>query len=765
MRRIMQTTTLMKQRWRLEVRGIVQGVGFRPYIYRLAHQFGLAGNILNSESGVLVEIEGHATDVEAFLSAMPREAPPLARILELEQTQIGPLGETVFTILESTRLHRAGTLISPDIATCDDCVREMFDPADRRYLYPFINCTNCGPRFTIVRGVPYDRAQTSMAQFTMCRLCQAEYDDPLDRRFHAQPNACGVCGPQVEMVDASGMLQSRANDAVHDAVRFLKTGRILAVKGLGGFHLAVDARQPDAVHELRRRKNRGQKPFALMVADLEAARKICDVSNHEAELLQSFARPIVLLRKKSAELDALAPDGDQLGVFLPYTPLHHLLLADEGLSSLVMTSGNISEEPIAIDNHEAIARLSPIADFFLLHNREILLRCDDSVVRSLHGATQFARRSRGFVPAPVLLKSTPECILAVGGDLKNTICLSRDRYAFPGQHVGDMGNLSTYEFFGESVRHFQQILEVTPTTIAYDLHPGYVATQWAKRQKDIRLVGVQHHHAHVASCMAEHQLSETVVGVALDGTGYGTDGHAWGCEVLVADPQRFSRAAHLAYTPMPGGELCIHQPWRMAVAQLWQAYGEEWRDVAPASLLESVSAAEIRIVEQLLRKGTLCPLTSSCGRLFDVVSALVCGRTHVFYEAQAAIVLEACCAAESSTEPYPFEIIEGACLQIDAKPMIAKLLEDLKMNASAGLISRRLHDGLIQVLTQVVMRIAGETGLRKVCLSGGSFQNAILASGLKHYLEAAGLNVFTQTLVPTGDGGLSLGQLIVAANQ
>jgi hydrogenase maturation protein HypF len=750
----------MKQRLKINVRGIVQGVGFRPYIYRLAHRFGLGGSILNSESGVTIEIEGMASDIEEFLSALPLEAPILARILEMETFEVARKEQSEFLILESTRAHSASTLVSPDIATCDDCVREMFDPSNRRYLYPFINCTNCGPRFTIVRSVPYDRKQTSMAAFSMCAQCQADYDDPLDRRFHAQPNACWDCGPQVELFPA-GWKQN----AILETVRLLKNGSIVAVKGLGGFHLAVDAHNADAVHELRRRKGRGDKPFAVMVANLSAARLLCVVTNSEAELLLSPQHPIVLLNKRSAKFDALAPDGNHLGLFLPYTPLHHLLVGDNGLPALVMTSANLSEEPIAIDNHEAIARLKGVADFFLLHNREILLRCDDSVMRSIDGRPQFARRSRGFVPSPIVLQEKLPNILAVGGDLKNVICMSRGRYAFPGQHIGDMENLSAYDFFLESIHHFEQILEVHPEVIAHDLHPGYLSTQWAKAQSGISLVGVQHHHAHIASCMAENQLSGKVIGVALDGTGFGTDGHVWGGELLIADLKTFERAAHLACTPMPGGEKCIHEPWRMAVANLWQTFCETWRDHAPPSLFSEIPAADVRIVEQMLHSATHSPLTSSCGRLFDAVSALVCGRTHVSYEAQAAIVLEACCDPQTNVGAYPLDIIEGACLQIDTRPLFTALTTDLKNHVEPGTMSRRFHEGLMNALAEVVHRVSKIHKLNRVCLSGGSFQNTILAHGMKARLEAAGLRVFIQTLVPAGDGGLSLGQLIIAANQ
>ena len=753
----------MSQRLKIEVRGMVQGVGFRPFVYKLAHRFGLTGNVRNSESGVVIDVQGADDSVMAFLEALTAEAPPLARVLKITTAAL-PLQESIgFAIMQNISAGHANTLISPDIATCADCVAEMLDPDNRRYRYPFINCTNCGPRFTITRSVPYDREQTSMSAFTMCERCQTEYDDPMDRLFHAQPNACWDCGPQLRLIDDEGIVQS--GDPVAEAIRLLKLGYVFAIKGLGGFHLAVDANQPEAVEELRRRKLRGEKPFALMVANTAAVKIACNVGVGDAALLESPQRPIVLLHKTSAIYDTLAPDGNHLGVFLPYTPLHHLLVGNQELPALVMTSANRSDEPIAIDNEEAASRLAGIADFLLAHDRDILLRCDDSVIRQVGGKAQFARRARGFVPSPILLKDACLPILAVGGELKNTICLSRGSMAFLGQHIGDLEDLSAYEFFQESIAHFQDILEVRPVMIAHDLHPGYLATQWAKRQTNMRLVGVQHHHAHIASCMAENQLAGAVIGVALDGTGYGSDGQAWGGEVLIADLQKFERAAHLAYTPMPGGVQAIHEPWRMAVSSLWQTFGTDWRCHIPASLLATFPSQSLQQVEQLLRGGTQLPLTSSCGRLFDAVAALTLARTHVTYEAQAAMALEACCDTSNTTDAYPFAISEGDCLQIETTPLFIALTDDLQQSVPPEIISRRFHNGLIEALASVVFRIAQRTSLQRVCLSGGSFQNAILSEGLERKITAAGLTVFTHALVPPGDGGLSLGQLIVAANQ
>jgi hydrogenase maturation protein HypF len=756
----------MNRRLRVEVRGIVQGVGFRPYIYRLAQRYNLGGSIHNSESGVSIEIQGESQNVAAFITTLPLEAPTLAHIHEIDAADVDLQPDSEFIIVESTRSTTAKTLISPDIATCGECVQEMLDPANRRYLYPFINCTNCGPRFTIVRQVPYDRKQTSMANFSMCPLCQSEYDDPLDRRFHAQPNACWICGPQLELVDKSGKRPS--GDPILEAIRLLKAGESLAIKGLGGFHLAVDANQPKAVQELRNRKARGEKPFAVMVPNIATAQALCLIDQEDAALLESPQRPIVLLPRRTTEFNDLAPDNQQLGVFLPYTPLHHLLFSQGDLTALVMTSANLSEEPIAINNAEALDRLQHIAGFFLMHNRDILLRCDDSVARRVFNRTQFARRSRGFVPSPIELMQSFPPILAVGGELKNTICLSRDRYAFLGQHIGDLENLSAFDFFQESISHFQQILEVQPGLIAHDLHPAYLATRWAKEQsnrRDLPIIGVQHHHAHIASCMAEHHLTGPVIGIALDGTGYGTDGQAWGGEILIANLQSFKRAAQLAYVPMPGGEQAIREPWRMAVSQLWHTFGEDWQNHVPAEWLTRLRPQNVAVIEQLLARNTSMPLTSSCGRLFDAVSSLVCNRIQVSYEAQAAIILEACCSPNANLGAYPFSIAEGPCLQVETQPLFAALTEDLCRHASPAIMSTRFHAGLVNILANTTSRIAQDTEINQVCLSGGSFQNAVLSRSLEEKLTGLGFTVFVQEQVPPGDGGLSLGQLVIAANQ
>jgi hydrogenase maturation protein HypF len=808
----------------IEVTGIVQGVGFRPYVYRLALQRNLAGFITNTAAGVSIEVEGPAEAVDDFVSQLPVEAPRLARITQLAAGDIPARAEGKFRILPSRPGESRRVLISPDVAICDDCLRELFDPSDRRFHYPFINCTNCGPRYTIVRDIPYDRARTSMAVFPMCADCQGEYDDPLDRRFHAQPNACWKCGPQVELWDGEGK-QVEAADPIAEAAARLQAGYVVAVKGLGGFHLAVDATNPAAVSRLREGKRRVEKPFAIMAPSFEAVRNLCELDDASRALLESPERPIVLLRKKSPSLIAelVAPFNREYGVFLPYTPLHHLLFAAGRFQALVMTSGNISEEPIAIDNPEALARLGGIADFFLVHNRDILLRCDDSVVRvspvaqtsafevcgssppasveevvqgarpserrSLsanqaaepqvvvnridrnlgrpgHGqAVQLIRRSRGYVPVPVFLSEDLPPILAVGGELKNTVCLTKGRHAFLSQHVGDLENLESYGFFETTISRFKRILEVEPQLLAYDLHPDYFSTRWALGQSSIERVGVQHHHAHIASCMAENHLDGKVIGIALDGTGYGTDGAVWGGEVLLATYADFQRVAHLDYVPMPGGAAAITEPWRMAVSYLHKHFGETLWDLE-IPFVRELDRRQVAVLVRMLERGVNSPLTSSCGRLFDAVSALAGIRKRVNYEAQAAIEFEAAIAGGGGGAGYAFEIRpEGSGWVIDTRPLFAAAVNDLKGGVPVGIISCRFHEGFVDVLARTAKLIHGETGLVSICLSGGSFQNVFLLEHLKRRLEAEGLKVFTHSEVPCGDGGLSLGQALVAAHR
>jgi hydrogenase maturation protein HypF len=767
----------MDMRKAIEIAGIVQGVGFRPFIYRLANENNLTGFITNTEAGVSIEVEGAPEAVEAFLARLPKEVPPLARITNMEVSDRPSDHDVDFRILPSRAGNERRVLIAPDVAICDDCLAELRNPADRRFRYPFINCTNCGPRYTIVRDIPYDRAKTSMAAFPMCPECQREYDDPRNRRFHAQPNACWICGPHVELWDAEGR-RLENSDPIAKAVELLAAGEIVAVKGLGGFHLAVDAMHEAAVARLRERKRRVEKPFAIMAPTLAGLEEFCRLDDASRKLLQSPAHPIVLLKKNHPErlAPSVAPFNRDLGVFLPYTPLHHLLFSEKRFSALVMTSGNISEEPIAIDNAEAVERLRGLADYFLVHNREILLRADDSVMRIAGGRARQVRRSRGYVPAPIFLKEKLPPVLAVGGELKNTICLTRGREAFLSQHIGDLENLESYKFFESTVAGLKRILEVEPQILAYDLHPDYFSTRWALAQQGMDLVGVQHHHAHIASCMAENHLDGPVIGLALDGTGYGLDGKIWGGEVLVADYHGFQRLAHLDYIPMPGGSAAIAEPWRMALAYLFHYFGRDfWEFDIPFT--RSLDRRRTETLLRLMERGFNSPMTSSAGRLFDAVAAMAGIREHINYEAQAAIELEAAiegsraerCSAlftggAGEDDGYPFAIREDRDgWIIDTRPTLQALAHDLREGIPTGVVSYRFHLGFVDVLARVAELVRGRSGLNRICLSGGSFQNCFLSEHLQKRLEAQGFQVFTHAEVPCGDGGISLGQAVVAA--
>jgi hydrogenase maturation protein HypF len=759
----------MEVRRQIEVSGIVQGVGFRPCVYRLATSRHLCGTIRNTSAGVTIEIQGPAETVQDFVERLPAEAPPLARITSFTVNELSCNGDRDFRIIHSHEGEEVRTLISPDVAICPDCLREMFDQNDRRYRYPFINCTNCGPRFTIIRDIPYDRASTSMAMFPMCPACLAEYENPLDRRFHAQPNACWECGPRVELWDKSGN-RIECRDPIVEAVSALHAGLVVAVKGLGGFHLAVDATNAAAVALLRQRKRRVEKPFAVMVPDFQAAKGICELDDAARTVLQSIERPIVLLPKallpkKSPSVvpDEVAPFNHYLGIFLPYTPLHYLLLAEGGFKALVMTSGNLSEEPIAIDNREAVHRLNGLADYFLVHNRDILLRCDDSVVRVAGGITRQLRRSRGFVPVPVFLKNDQPSVLAVGGELKNTICLTKGKTAFLSQHVGDLENAESYGFFHEAIEHLERILGIRPEIVAYDLHPDYFSTKWALQQSGLRLVGVQHHHAHIASCMAENHLEGRVIGFALDGTGYGTDGHIWGGEVLIAGYEDFERAAHFEYVPLPGGEAAIREPWRMAVSYMAHHFGREFLKL-DIPFVSQLSRPKVDLLLRMMEQGVNSPLTSSCGRLFDAVAALIGIRQQVNYEAQAAIELQMAIAPSEEETAYPMKLLpQDDHWIIGTRPLLEALLDDLGRRLPVAAISRRFHNGLVEGFVQLATLLRKKTALHRVCLSGGTFQNIYLSQRLEARLSEAGFEVFTQKEVPSGDGGLSLGQALVAA--
>jgi hydrogenase maturation protein HypF len=751
--------------------GVVQGVGFRPFVYRLAMEEGLAGRIGNDTDGVTIEVEGPGERVDAFLTRLRAETPPLARIDSVAVRDLAATGETGFRIVASEVLGRVSTGIPADAATCADCLRELLDPADRRYRYPFLNCTNCGPRFTITRRIPYDRPQTSMARFPMCPDCQREYDDPLNRRFHAQPNACWVCGPRVWLVAVDGT-EMRVEDPVSETINSLLAGRIMAIKGIGGFHLSVDATNEAAVMRLRERKHRYGKPLAVMVRDLEAARRICELTTEEESLLMTAARPIVLARARQGNGIAagVAPGIPWLGVFLPYAPLQHLLFADARVHALVMTSANLSEEPIAIDNDEAQTRLGGIADAFLMHDREILQRCDDSVAAIVDGAPQLIRRARGFVPLGVGLQFDAPPLLAVGGHLKNVFALARGRFAYQSQHLGDLENLTGLEFFKESLAHLMRTFEIEPEAVVHDLHPGYLSTNWAKEwatERGLELIAVQHHHAHVAGCMAEHGLTGPVIGLALDGTGYGTDGKIWGGEVLLARLDSFERFAHLEYVPLPGGEAAIREPWRMALGHL-NAAGFDVTSGEALGLLGATDQ-EARVLRRAVERGVNAPLTSSLGRLFDAVAAVVLKRRAVDYEAQAAIELEGIAVDEPDDElGYAMEWLEGNWAlrepsRLSAAPLWRALISDLKLGVSKPRIAAHFHAGVAEgfVRAAVLARVA--TGITRVVMSGGCLHNRRLARLLHVKLKAEGFEVFRHAHVSPGDGGLSYGQAVVGA--
>jgi hydrogenase maturation protein HypF len=746
---------------KLKINGIVQGVGFRPFIYQLAHQYGLKGEVANTSAGVSIHIEGPAEKIASFESDLSEKSPPLARIVEISRRPESLKHYLDFSIVPSSGKGHVSTLISPDVSICNDCLRELFDPADRRYLYPFINCTNCGPRYTIIADIPYDRPKTSMRHFKMCPRCQAEYDDPADRRFHAQPNACANCGPQVALYD-NRQHRIEAEDPIAKTADLIRNGHIVALKGLGGFHLAVDAENTGAVARLRSRKLREEKPFAIMSFDLESIGRYARIDSKEAALLTSIQRPIVLLSKKipNSISEEVAPRNKYLGVMLPYTPLHYLLLS-HGFTALVMTSGNLSEEPIAIDNADAFERLAGLADYFLIHNRDIYLRSDDSIVRWAAGAVRFIRRSRGFVPIPIFLKNRIPSILACGAELKNTICVTKGNNAFLSQHIGDLENLATYDFFKLTIDHLERILEIAPEIVACDMHPDYLSTRFAEEQQGVEKIRIQHHHAHIVSCMAEHQLAGTVLGLSFDGTGYGLDGAVWGGEVLATEAKGFKRLAHLAYVSMPGSSAAIKEPWRMAVSYLCDAFGGEFRNL-DLPFLKQIDEQKVKVTAEMISKGLNSPPTSSLGRLFDGVAALTGIRQRVNFEGQAAMELEML-AADGVDSIYDYQWETGDGYRILPAPIIRGVIRDIKSGVSTAEISAKFHGTLIRLFAHLCEVIRKEHGLDRVVLSGGVFQNSLLLSGLIQALENKHFKVFSHQLVPANDGGIALGQAVAAA--
>ncbi len=749
----------------IRVEGVVQGVGFRPYVYSLATGLGLAGLVGNDVDGVFAEVEGSARAVARFLALLGQEAPPLARIERISSTRLGVTGAADFAIVPSQAGGERRTLIAADSATCADCLRELADPADRRYRYPFINCTNCGPRFTIVRDVPYDRPLTTMSGFGMCAPCAAEYHDPADRRFHAQPVCCPACGPRLSLVTPDGTRLS-GSDPVAAAAGLLRCGRVVAVKGLGGYHLAVDAGNSEAAAALRARKHREDRPFAVMVPDLATAGQLCVLDQAARRLLMSPRRPIVLLPRRSGAsvpvAPAVAPGNRQLGLMLPYTPLHHLLL-EAVAGPIVATSGNVSDEPIAYGDGEALARLAGIADAFLLHDRPIQIRADDSVVRVLGGRESVIRRSRGYVPEPLTTSLRfRRPVLACGAELKNTFCLATGNRVFVSQHIGDLANAETLRSFTEGIEHFRRLFDVVPQVVAHDMHPDYLSTKYAAQLDGVELLAVQHHHAHIASCLADNSEAGPVIGVAFDGTGYGADGTVWGGEFLIADLAGFERAGCLEPVPMPGGEAAIRQPWRMAAAYLAACY-----PAGPPAGLAVVRRNERRFATVLAMadRHVNSPLTSSAGRLFDAVAALAGIRDVVSYEGQAAIELEQAADAHERGS-YPAAIAGRAGrLSVHGADLVRAAADDMLAGVAPAVIAARFHNGLSAAIVTVCARLREQSGLSVVALSGGVFQNQLLTGQVVAGLADEGFRVLVHSRVPCNDGGISLGQAAVAGSR
>lgn len=742
------------RRIRITVNGIVQGVGFRPFVYRLACTRSIQGFIRNTPSGVVIEAQGAGETLEGFLTEIERHPPPLARITALETVSVSCEPCSCFDIDLSVHGHEVETLIPPDIALCESCRSELFDSRNRRFRYPFINCTDCGPRYTIVESIPYDRPFTSMKGFPLCPDCAEEYRDPLDRRFHAQPNACPVCGPAVMLLDSSGN-RLAADRVIREASAMLKAGKIVAVKGVGGFHLAVDARNGSAVQRLRDRKAREEKPFAVMMRDLASVRQICVVGSDEAAALRSAEAPIMLLEKSAGFPlpEIIAPGNDRLGVMLPYSPLHALLL-EEGPDMVVMTSANCSDEPVLHDDADAVRRLVGIADAFLVHNRPILQKCDDSVAIHLSGALRLFRRSRGYVPAPVLLDEDGPPLLATGGELKNTLCLLHGRNAILSQHLGDMKNFETWQFFTDAARHLQELFRTSPELVVHDLHPDYLTTRWASMQP-LPLLGVQHHHAHLAACLAENGEHSPVIGLVLDGTGYGPDGTIWGGEVLIGDCAGVERFASLEAMPLPGGDAAILEPWRAALGYLYRSCPE----IPDLPFLRDVMSDE---VTELLVRNLHCSETSSCGRLFDVVAAVAGLRNRVFYEGQSAVELMQAAGGRLGSGRFSsgVEVRDGRLVMLVA-PLVRDVASAVGDGMLPGEISRRFHRTLCDMLLDVTRRASSASGIRTVALSGGVFQNSLLFETLVAELQASGYRVLTHTAVPCNDGGISLGQAVI----
>ena len=756
------------QRVRAIVRGAVQGVGFRPFVFRLATEIGLVGWVSNSSHGVIIEVEGDEAQLRRFIARLDRDRPPRAFVLSLEISFLDPLGYTAFEIRPSIEGAKTA-LVLPDIATCPDCLREIFDPNDRRHRYPFTNCTNCGPRFTIIQGLPYDRPKTTMGGFVMCETCRREYEDPRDRRFHAQPNACPRCGPHLELWSRGGEVLASRDDALRGAAEVVRRGDILAIKGLGGFHLMVDARRDDSVEKLRAVKAREEKPFALMYPSLEAVVADCEVSEAEARLLGSPEAPIVLLRRRrpyGADIrrpyghvvSSVAPGNPYLGVMLPYTPLHHLLMRELGFP-VVATSGNLSDEPICTDEHDALGRLGGLADVFLVHNRPIARHADDSVVSVTAGRELVLRRARGYAPLPVPLRQAAGRVLAVGAHLKNTVAIAVGTNVFVSQHIGDLETPEAFDAFRQVIDALSRLYEFDPATVACDAHPEYLSSQFARRLA-LPLVAVQHHHAHVLSCMAENELEGPVLGVSWDGTGYGLDGTVWGGEVLKVGPDPFTRVAHLRTFGLPGGEQAIKEPRRSALGVLYEVLGDASFEAGRTAVLATFTSREKAWMRRMLEQRLNTPLTSSAGRLFDAIAAIVGLRQRVRFEGQAAMELEFALDGVELDEAYETRLAAGGDgpAIVDWGPIVHGVLDDCARGVAVGCISAKFHNAL----AEAIVAVARHVGEPRVVLTGGCFQNRYLTERSVRRLREEGFRPYWHQRVPPNDGGIALGQVVAA---
>lgn len=767
----------MLVRLNIAIRGAVQGVGFRPFVYRIASEMNLNGFVLNSSKGVFIEIEGEKSVLDKFLFRLEAEKPNISVITSLEFSYLDPVGYNAFEIRASLKETEISAIILPDIAVCQDCLNEMFDPNNRRYLYPFINCTNCGPRFSIVEALPYDRPNTSMKKFTMCKECRREYENPIDRRFHAQPIACPLCGPQIELWNGNGEFVSDKSVAISKTVTLIQEGKIIALKGLGGYQLIVDASNDDAVTHLRKRKHREEKPLALMFPNLDSIKSLCEVSKFEERVLLSSESPIVLLKKKlhignqKSEIrnqpsfisSLVALNNPYLGVMLPYTPLHHLLMKLFA-KPIVATSGNLSEEPMCINEQQALVRLPRIADYFLVHNRPIVRHVDDSIVRIINGREMVLRRARGYAPLPIMIEksqiSKPTSIIAVGAHLKNTIALTNSNSIFISQHIGDLATDEAYQAFSDVFTDFEKIYNSNVQHIAHDLHPEYLSTKYAQSGKRI-LIGVQHHQAHIASCYAENRLSGNVLGVAWDGTGYGTDGTIWGGEFFIYDGTEFTRVASLKQFRLAGGEQAIKEPRRSALGVLYEIYGDNIFEQLSIPLLKNFSTSELKILKTMFAKHINCPTTSSAGRLFDAVSALIGVKNSSAFEGQAAMMLEFAAASSNEENSYTFGIHKKELYEIDWQLMIEEILDDVRNNLLQEDIAKKFHN----TMAQIIFKIAQMISEKRVVMSGGCFQNAILLEETIKLLENTGFKPYWHQRVPPNDGGISLGQAVIALNR